>query len=112
VESLLVREEIDLANLKCRSKPFSDKEGFHVICNRCMTGNALTNEKGDYCTGCGQPFIRNLIGFDTLPLVEFTPSSHLSHKRVLECLRMDPPEDNGGGYSGGGRKRRGHQDGW
>lgn len=87
------QEEIDLANLKCRSKPFSDREGFQVICNRCMNSNSLINHAGDNCTGCGQSFIRNLIGFDTLPLVEFVPAAHLSHKRVIECLRMDPPED-------------------
>jgi len=93
------QEEIDLANLKCRSKPYSDKEGFQVICNRCMTSNSLINHGGDFCTGCGQTFIRNLSGFDTLPLVEFVPSAHLNHKRVLECLRMDPPED-GTGFGG------------
>jgi len=93
------QEEIDLANLKCRSKPYSDKEGFQVICNRCMTSNSLINHGGDFCTGCGQTFIRNLIGFDTLPLVEFVPSAHIPHKRVLECLRMDPPED-GTGFGG------------
>lgn len=47
-------EEIDLANLKCRSKPFSDKESQQVICNRCMTSNQLINSNGDKCTGCGQ----------------------------------------------------------
>ena len=110
------QEEIDLANLKCRSKPFSDKEGFHVICNRCMKSNSVINDGGDFCTGCGQTFIRNLIGFDTLPLVEFVPSARIDHKRVLECLRMDPPEEAGGGFAGvkaqGKKPNRAHQDGW
>jgi intraflagellar transport protein 122 len=47
------QEEIDLASLKCRSKPFSDKESFEVICNRCMAANPLINPSGDFCTGCG-----------------------------------------------------------
>ena len=49
-------EEIDLANLKCRSKPFSDKDSMQVICNRCMTSNDLINTTGDFCIGCGAPF--------------------------------------------------------
>jgi hypothetical protein len=38
-----------------------------------------------------------MIGFDTLPLVEFIPSPHIPHKRVIECLRMDPPDEGGFG---------------
>lgn len=67
-----------------------------MICNRCMTSNSLINHAGDFCTGCGQAFLRNLIGFDTLPLVEFTPAAHIPHKKVMEALRMDPPEDAAG----------------
>ena len=104
------QEEIDLANLKCRSKPFSDKEGYQTLCNRCMNVNSLLNNAGDFCTVCGQGFIRNMIGFDTLPLVEFIPSN-VPDKRALECLKMDPPEESG--FAAGirnGKKR--HQDGW
>jgi hypothetical protein len=55
-----------------------------------------------------------MIDFEALPLVEFVPSPNIPHKRVVECLRMDPPDDpsaargqqakRGGGYGGG--------DGW
>jgi len=65
------QDDIDLANLKVRSKPFSDKEGFQVICNRCMNTNSMLSSGGDICSSCGHPFVRNFIGFDTLPLVEF-----------------------------------------
>lgn len=108
------QEEIDLANLKCRSKPFSDKEGFQVICNRCMTSNSLINHSGDFCTGCGQTFIRNLIGFDTLPLVEFAPAAHIPLKAVTDALRMDPPEDASYPAAKPQAKKptRAHQDGW
>ena len=96
-------EEIDLANLKCRSKPFSDKESQQVICNRCMTSNELINANGDFCTGCGQQFNRNLVGFDTLPLVEFIPQGNIPFKRVMDCLRMDPPDE---GLQAAARGRR------
>ncbi len=87
------QDDIDLATLKVRAKPFADKEGFHVICNRCMNTNTLINQNGDLCTSCGHPFIRNFVGFDTLPLVEFVPRGDISAKKVLEFLKMDPPEE-------------------
>jgi hypothetical protein len=59
-----------------------------------MNSNALINIAGDYCTACGHPFIRNFVGFDTLPLVEFTPRSDIPHKKAIELLKMDPPEEN------------------
>lgn len=90
------QDDIDLATLKVRAKPFSDKEGFAVICNRCMNTNALINQGGDLCTSCGHPFVRNFTGFDTLPLVEFVPRGEIPPKKVLEFLKMDPPEEGNG----------------
>lgn len=58
-----------------------------------MNSNALINANGDYCTACGHPFVRNFVGFDTLPLVEFTPRPDIPLKKVMELLRMDPPEE-------------------
>ena len=66
---------------------------------------------GDFCTGCGQKFVRNLLGFDTLPLVEFIPSSNIEHSRVIELLKMDPPENSGFGAIKQAKKGR-HNDGW
>jgi hypothetical protein len=40
--------------------------------------------------------VRNYIGFDTLPLVEFSPDPKIPPKKVLEFLRMDPPEEFNG----------------
>ena len=67
-----------------------------------MASNDLVNQAGDFCTKCGHVFVRNLVGFDPLPLVEFAPPPDMPHKRVLECLRMDPPEDSAGQRRGGG----------
>lgn len=61
-----------------------------------MNTNALINQNGDLCTSCGHPFIRNFIGFDTLPLVEFVPKQDIPLKKVLEFLKMDPPEEGMG----------------
>jgi hypothetical protein len=58
-----------------------------------MNSNTVINPQGDYCTACGHPFIRNFCGFDTLPLVEFVPKADIPLKKVLEFLKMDPPEE-------------------
>ena len=42
------QEEIDLASLKIRSKPFSDKENLQPICNLDMNVNQLINSNGDF----------------------------------------------------------------
>lgn len=51
------QEEINISALKVRAKPFSDKDGYQPVCNRCMNPNALINQNGDFCTICGHPFI-------------------------------------------------------
>jgi hypothetical protein len=58
-----------------------------------MNVNPLINQAGDLCVHCGLPTQRNFGSFDTLPLVEFVPNLNLNEKRVLDALRMDPPED-------------------
>jgi hypothetical protein len=58
-----------------------------------MTANSLINPHGDFCTGCGQQFIRNLVGFDVLPLVEFAPKPQIPIGRVMDSLRSDPPDE-------------------
>ena len=104
------QEEIDLASLKIRCKPFSDKEGYQPVCNRCMNINALINQTGDHCTACGHPFIRNFIGFDTLPLVEFVPERGIPHKRVMELLKEEP--DDSGTQTPHTRASEAQNDGW
>lgn len=108
------QEEIDLASLKVRCKPFSDKEGYQPVCNRCMNINALINQNGDHCTACGHPFVRNFIGFDTLPLVEFVPDSRIPPKKVLELLREEPDDMSTASHStrASASKNRPERDGW
>ena len=80
---------VDLEALKIRTKPFSDKDGYQPICNRCMNANSLINSNGDFCTVCGHPFIRNLIGFDTLPLVEFAPDVNIAQNEIMALLNEE-----------------------
>lgn len=105
------QDDVDLASLKVKAKPYSDKEGFNIVCNRCMHVNSLINLKGDYCSNCAHAFCRNYVGFDTLPLVEFVPRNGIPFKKVIDLLKLDPPE-MGGGASAKPKPRRGGGDGW
>jgi hypothetical protein len=58
-----------------------------------MNANSLINTNGDFCSACGHPFIRNFIGFDTLPLVEFKPMEYIPLNKVLDLLKLDPPQE-------------------
>lgn len=60
-----------------------------------MNQNPLINPLGDFCVQCGQPTQRNFASFDTLPLVEFTIEGGIAHEKVMQLLKMDPPEDPG-----------------
>ena len=108
------QEEIDLASLKIRCKPFSDKEGYQPVCNRCMNINPLINQSGDHWTACGHPFIRNFIGFDTLPLVEFVPDKNISPKKVLELLKEEPDDTSSrsDSRSTASKSTKPERDGW
>lgn len=98
--------QIEVQHLKLRSKPFQDKEGLAMTCNRCINVNPLTNNRGDWCTHCGNPTVRNFGSFDPLPLVEFVPDPSIPPVRVRELLRMDPPAAGGGGGGRGGWNQR------
>ena len=78
-----------------------------------MNINPLINPAGDTCVHCGQPTVRNFGSFDTLPLVEFVPIGNLPEKRVLEALKMDPPEDGDVGPAPARKaKKKAGPDGW
>lgn len=78
-----------------------------------MNTNALINQTGDLCTSCGHPFVRNFTGFDTLPLVEFVPRAEIPAKKVMEFLKMDPPEEESGFQPQKNKKpAKGGYDGW
>ena len=63
-------EEIEIGNLMIRSKPYSDKETLQPICNRCANANMVVLSE-DKCSTCYHTFVRSLISFDFLTLVEF-----------------------------------------
>ena len=78
-----------------------------------MNINACINQAGDHCTACGHPFVRNFVGFDTLPLVEFAPDPRIPLKKVIELLKEEP-DDAGtpGASSRASQKTKPESDGW
>lgn len=87
-------EQIDLACVITRSKPFSDKEDLLPVCYRCGTVNPLVNSHGDVCINCGAAFIRSFITFEHLPLVEFELERGISDTEATQLLEMPPPRNN------------------
>ena len=44
---------------------------------------------GDACVRCGHPFVRSMLCFEVLPLVEFMPDPALSDEEVVALLRRE-----------------------
>mgnify|MGYP000585963297 FL=1 len=83
------QEEVDLAALTVRAKPYQDKEELFTVCYRCMNSNSPLNSAGDQCMACKHPFIRSFLSFTSLPLVEFEPAEGISSAKAAQLLRSE-----------------------
>ena len=54
-------DQIDLASVTIRSKPFSDKEELLAVCYRCSSTNPLLGNHGDMCINCQHSFVRSFL---------------------------------------------------
>merc|ERR1711959_510486 len=97
------RDQLDIDALTLRSKPFSDKEELLSMCFNCSTMNPLLNTQGDKCINCHHPFVRDIITFDSLPLVEFVVPPGMSPAEVKRLV---------GSGTRGNNNQRGGNDGW
>lgn len=59
-----------------------------------MNVSPLATITGDAAMNIGLPPVYNFGSFDSLPLVEFEPSSQINPKRVLELLKTDPSDES------------------
>jgi len=84
----LWQDQIDRTFVSIQSKPFSDKEGLQITCNRCLHTNPLVNNigTGDRYVNCSQPFIRCYGTFDVLPFVAFKPADGISKAQAIQLL--------------------------
>ena len=81
------RENVDLATLMIRSKPFYDSEELLSMCYRCSTTNPLTNTRGgNRCNNCNAPFVMSFVSFEILPLVEFHLEEGISDKEAMSLI--------------------------
>ena len=92
------RENVDLATLMVRSKPYYDSEELLTMCYRCSTTNPLTNARGgNKCNNCCQPFVFSFVSFEILPLVEFHLEEGISDKEALMLIESStksaPPKE-------------------
>jgi intraflagellar transport protein 122 len=81
------KENVDLATLMIRAKPFYDNEELLSMCYRCSTTNPLHNARGgNRCNNCGQPFVHSFVSFEILPLVEFHLEEDITDKEAMMLI--------------------------
>ncbi len=109
--------EMDMLHLQARpveaGKEEEDETNLRPVCYRCGHVNPLLNPAnqqvkesllvagkegrkktkvgwvGDVCVACGHPFIRSMLRFGVLPLVEFVPDPSLCEAEALALLREE-----------------------
>ena len=60
--TFVLQEDVELAALKIRSKPFHDNEEHQPLCYRCSTTNPLVNA-GNACINCQHEFVYSFVSF-------------------------------------------------
>jgi intraflagellar transport protein 122 len=79
-------DQLDLAILVMRGRPFQDREDLQQMCFRCGQTNTALPGPGDRCNHCLHPFIRSFHSFEVLPLVEFVLADGLSDSEALHVI--------------------------
>lgn len=94
-----MQDEIDLECICINSKPVSNNEELTPVCYRCSSTNPYMHNNGDQCTTCGHPFIRSMLSFEALPLVEFEIDGITEQEAIkiieqgsLSFTRRDPKQ--------------------
>jgi len=85
-------DQVDLAFLTIRTKPFNDKEELLPVCYRCSSSNTLLSASGDKCSNCGHRFVRSFWSFETLPLVQFFLEDNISPEEAQKLIDADPED--------------------
>lgn len=74
------------ASLLAHSRPYTDLETLLDVCYRCGTSNSLLRQKGDVCVTCGAEFVRSMLTYEQLPLVEFKLEGGIGEDQVMGLL--------------------------
>jgi intraflagellar transport protein 122 len=103
-------EQLEVATLVLRGRPYHDRDELLSTCPRCgQTNPSLPADGGDCCTNCLMPFVRCWASFELLPLVEFTLEQGLADAEAITALNTGhgPRADEADTFStapGGGNR--------
>ncbi|XP_066148433.1 intraflagellar transport protein 122 homolog isoform X1 [Euwallacea fornicatus] len=78
-------EQVEIATIACKARPYNDSEELLPMCYRCSTYNPLISGVNS-CINCGQPFIFSFVSFELLPLIEFTLEEDISYEEALRLI--------------------------
>ncbi|XP_018007047.1 intraflagellar transport protein 122 homolog [Hyalella azteca] len=83
------QEDVELAALKIRSKPFQDNEEHQPLCYRCSTTNPLVNvTAGNQCINCAHPFVYSFVSFEVLPVVQFVLAEGITDEEAVRLIQQ------------------------
>ncbi|XP_047473268.1 intraflagellar transport protein 122 homolog [Penaeus chinensis] len=85
---LRFQEDVELAALKIRAKPFHDNEEHQPLCYRCSTTNPLVNNNGNQCVNCCHPFVYSFVSFEILPVVEFVVEEEITDEEAVHLIQQ------------------------
>lgn len=91
------QEQVEIATIAARARPYSDPEELLPMCYRCSTYNPLASVS-NRCVNCGEKFVHSYVSFgkkfdfcmfnfglEILPLVEFVLQDGISD---IEAVRL------------------------
>lgn len=81
-----IMEQLDVATLIMRGRPYQDKDEHLSICYRCGQTLASLQSPGDRCPHCAHRFVRSFHSFEPLPLVEFVLAADVSDDQAVQIL--------------------------
>lgn len=58
-------------------------------------------QEHEKCTNCGNKFVRSMLTFDLLPLIEFQLAQGISDEEALKYIREDPQSERKNSRSSG-----------
>lgn len=67
-----------------------DDEALHTVCFRCGSSKPLLRKEDlgvDVCLTCEHPFIRCMINYDVIPLVEFKSADNFDESQMIEFMQ-------------------------
>ncbi|ERL84617.1 hypothetical protein D910_02045, partial [Dendroctonus ponderosae] len=89
-------EQVEIATIASRARPYNDPEELLPMCYRCSTYNPLTS-CANSCVNCGQPFVYSFVSFETLPLIEFNIEEGITDEEALRYIEA-PVQTNNEGF--------------